>query len=1080
MTITITSLTTVRRFATSLTLLAVVTTASGQTPPIVYTRCPRHGAPVLISGPVLKNGVTTTGTAMVRGVDLQEVLPDTANRNDSFIGPCDVVLRAADGSERVLYSCIATATPERACAAMDPAVSFDATTVAFTVVRGRLDPIEVYATGRLFDPLAENTQPFRVSLPGRKFREFSTEAQLYLVRLADGQTTALPHSAGDFDSGPAFLSNGRLAFTSTRAKAFRTLNGGMTDPKLATQLYVMDLDGKNVEQLSPHSLASELHPIQLVDGRVAVSSWQTFGMQPYRSSTPVNDFHIYVQSPDGANGLAVYGQHLFDRAVNETAAGFETHVSSHFFGQTTDGRLWTSEYYRHNNFGLGLIVGFPLPPEGQEGPSPVEARDAGTSAYRPWGQVNLASWATMTDGDARPMPPPAMRVPGYGDALKYAGKLGHPAGLPGNRLLVTWGLGPCYIGQPDIEAMRRLQSTLGDNPACDPGIYMTPEIPPQTPQWLSHPSRLTEVVNSPDFHEFMARPVVPYRDVYGVDQPAAPPRPEVVSADDHSLEGGTPFGVLGASSILHRETHPIDGIKFEGQVQWGRQGTDTVDYSDDELCGIRILATHPTRRLEIYMPAESTAGERVTILGEFAVRRFQQNGDPHRDALGMPETSFRVRIPAATPYVMQGIDCMGRTLNTDQTWQSLRPGEVRTCNGCHVHSRAATALPFSSTLAGRAGAATVTLGMGEVPLLSGGSGPTVTSRSLRGFGYSIEFERDVMPIFTARCVSCHGPTTAAAGLRLDLPRTLDMRKGVVADQSTWFRLAGDARQDFVAPTAQVLIGVTTPRFLGRPNLSKYVRMLNARGSLLYWKAFNRRTDGRTDAQFPSGALMPGAPNTGQYDVDFGADHPSSITAEELGVLSRWIDTGAMWGPEATKDTIRPVLHLVGDVSDGGVRQLRVGTADVGSGIDLASLRVCVAVNGMPPCGPNLAGRANPAGVISITLATPLVNGRDEVWAEVSDLEGNKTTSQLTVSFMSRQPPAPLPRDAGHLVPADGGTSEGPDAGSNEGVNADGGSRDPTTSPDSVQGRCGCDATPGVAVLALGALMVSARRRRGHL
>src|SRR5262249_8809473 len=155
---------------------------------------------------------------------------------------------------------------------------------------------------------------------------------------------------------------------------------------------------------------------------------------------------------------------------------------------------------------------------------------------------------------------------------------------------------------------------------------------------------------------------------------------------------GTPFGVLGASSIIHRETKSAAPISFEG-LQWSQQGTDAIDYTDDDLCGVRILAVFPNRKVESNWKSASTLGERGAILGESPFRRG-------RGAMAgpcQPSPAFRFRFPADTPYLMQGIDCDGRTLNTDQTWQSLRAGETKTCNGCHVHSAAATKLPYDTS-----------------------------------------------------------------------------------------------------------------------------------------------------------------------------------------------------------------------------------------------------------------------------------------------------------------------------------------------------------------------------------------------
>ncbi len=106
-------------------------------------------------------------------------------------------------------------------------------------------------------------------------------------------------------------------------------------------------------------------------------------------------------------------------------------------------------------------------------------------------------------------------------------------------------------------------------------------------------------------------------------------------------------------------------------------------------------------------------------------------------------------------------------------------------------------------------------------------------------------------------------------------------------------------------------------------MTKYVRFMNSRGSLLYWKAKNERTDGRTDDRYGPGK----PPNDPLWvDVDFGANHPTSITKDELGVLSRWIDTTRGAGDGYLLDTTKPALNVVGDVKDGQVRALFVGTA----------------------------------------------------------------------------------------------------------------------------------------------------------
>lgn len=1046
-----------------------VSAQAGDNVPIVYSRCPRTREPLVVTGTVRVGDSETTATKTLQHLDVLDVLPDVVHFYGGFAAPCDLVYRGADGAERVLYDCSSGSTPGRTCAALDAAVSFDAKQVAFAVFRGRIKHDSWTLPPKFLHP--GNQRALKVQLPNPILD--STEAQLYIADVATGQSRPLPHVRGTFDSGPAWLSSGQLAFTSTRSGQYSTPVG--SGQRLASQIFVMDLDGRNVEKVSYHALAGEEHPIQLMDGRVAVASWQLFGMLPYRTDNSAaggfgtihNFFHVYSQNPDGANPFPLFGQHT--SKFGPGPSGHPPHLASHFFGQSSDGRLWTADYYRRNNAGLGQIVGFPLPPAGQEGEGP-ESKPHVHDLFRPKGFATLTSWATGSDNFSRKLGGSSYRLPGYADPLAFAGKVSHPAGLPGNQLMLTWGAGPCSTvpsadggrraggeddggaragdaatskgaeeragrppaekrepkkpggkfgkrlagkgagggqtakdpaddddddeddderpraarggGGPGFGAVNALNRLGRDNPGCDAGIYRTTRIPSR------HPSDLAVIVNRPEYHEIMARAVVPYAAIHGIERPAVIPRAALAAAGNPDLPVGTPYGILGASSIILRETRALNGHPFSAKPghypQWGLQGTDTVDYTDAELCGIRMLVTQPSLAGDRNR-FHTTVGERVGVLGEFPVRKFDGAGKPTLDPSGVPDTSFTVRFPANVPYLMQGIDCQGRTLNTDQTWQSLRPGEVKTCNGCHLHSK--PGLPFERTAAARGDHRPVRLGEGEVPLLVGGSGSALEVTRVPGYSVSYEFERDVFPILQRRCASCHSAKTPAAGLVLDAPGT--------GPGSTYDRLVMDRAQKFVPEPQRY------PHQIRKPQLTKYVRALNARGSLLYWKAANRRTDGRTDDQYG-----PRSPQ-GWEDVDFGADHPTSITPPELGVLSRWLDTGAAAGEAFLKDTTPPVLDLAAQPASGGGLILTIGMVDVPSGIDTRSLEVCVAPPGAD-CGSNLVRAGVPHGVVTVTLAASAVQPDAEVRARVSDRAGNGTEARRTISWLLRNAPARKP------------------------------------------------------------------------
>ena len=94
--------------------------------------------------------------------------------------------------------------------------------------------------------------------------------------------------------------------------------------------------------------------------------------------------------------------------------------------------------------------------------------------------------------------------------------------------------------------------------------------------------------------------------------------------------------------------------------------------------------------------------ERLRILGEIPLRKFDDNGRQPLDPDGNPDTSFLAKIPADTAFTFQMIDRDGMSLTMSQTWHQLRPGEVRTdCGGCHAHGQKPT--DFSQTDAARQG-----------------------------------------------------------------------------------------------------------------------------------------------------------------------------------------------------------------------------------------------------------------------------------------------------------------------------------------------------------------------------------------
>ena len=323
------------------------------------------------------------------------------------------------------------------------------------------------------------------------------------------------------------------------------------------------------------------------------------------------------------------------------------------------------------------------------------------------------------------------------------GKVTHPSAAPDNHLLA------CYSPGPVNHQYKHL-------PQLDGGIYLL-----KNGETVEQPAQMRLIKNDPNYNECWPRAVVPYRRIFGIDEPR---RIEPLTNDgsrSKELPEGTPFGLIGTSSFYKRESYP-NGVVREGSVtatfaggtdpwkgldaftshgnqmplNWHNQGGDAGLYDNSQIHAVRLLVMEPTtdrqRGANSGRRFHSHAKERLRILGEIPLRKFASfNRKPKASAEakqepeansrlqnarasglrlneseqpldpdGNPDTSFLAKIPADTAFTFQTLNRDGMVLNMSQTWHQLRPGEMRhNCGGCHAHSQKPT--EFSATLASK-------------------------------------------------------------------------------------------------------------------------------------------------------------------------------------------------------------------------------------------------------------------------------------------------------------------------------------------------------------------------------------------
>ncbi len=859
-------------------------------------------------------------------------------------------------------------------------------------------------------------------------------------------------ATGVFNLGPCPLPGGKVMFVSNRNGYAPTK--GYTPTVL--QLFTMDDDGSNVEQIGHLNINSALHPTILKDGRVMFTSYESQGLRDLRN------WSVWTIHPDGTNWGPLY-----------SALGPSGVSALHFMSQISDGSVVVEEYYNLNNQGFGTFYKMaPSAPPGEPYFGSAAKHDPRNISYQgsdynripfsPRGIQLLTTFCDAFDRAARnadPKDPDSPRV----------GKVTHPSGAPDNHLLTVWSPGP-------------VNSNSGvKKPAIDAGIYLIKSGRP-----VDEPGHMLLIKNDPNYNEQWPRALVPYRRIHGVDEPARLPGLKNDGKLHKALPEGTPFGLVGTSSLYKRESYPggivpagkvtagpeegkdpfqgLGSLTYTGyQLNWFVQGADAGRYPNSDVHAVRILVTEPTtdpRNTAHYnVRFWNIAQERLRILGEFPVRKFGPDGKQPLDPDGNPDTSFLAKIPADLAWTFQTLDKNGMVLNMAQTWHQVRPGEVRTnCGGCHAHSQKPT--DFNKTMAARPDYPLWDLTR-KTPLLTtrkhDESGKKWDGEDSSGVRWArgvlnVEYYRDVRPIFQRSCAACHTEKAGkpAGNLVLDDDRPMkapDSIAGVANGPygkvpGTFLRLALDPRAQF---------GHKPPlRGWSHPQASRYVRYFQSRRSLLIWKVFGRRLDGWSNDDFAI-ETVPGDPNTLVYKGKPLANTPENerlfnlaytgsvmpppeavagsyegpdgkkikvapLTDEDRLTLVRWIDLGCPidlsfdparpqeagvngWTLHDNRPTLTLTYPKAGD--NPTLSRLLVGMHDYFTGLDLDSFQVTAdfALDGTL-AGENLAPKFKPAGegVWECKLAAPITELRQGVLTvSVKNRQGNRSEMQRRFS-----------------------------------------------------------------------------------
>lgn len=945
----------------------------------------------------------------------------------------DLMLLHPDGSEELLVS-------GGDGSVMDPYVSFDGQWVFYA---------------KFIDAEHTGADLYKIHVPSRRIVRLTN--QVFTPNTgaapwsADFRTREQGKSAlhyGVYNLGPCPVPGGKLMFTSNR-NAHVPPRGY---PRYTLQLFLMDDDGENVEQVGFINIACALHPVILRDGRVLFSSLESHGMHNAIL------WGIWSIHPDGTNWAPVIS--AFENGGAPSGYHFQTQLS--------DGSIIIEKYYNQNQKGFGTLFKLPENPPSDTAPfGPGNRNDprnqvtytdvfgrerAHAVPFSPAGMELITPWIFWQDSPAYPAvldDPNSPRI----------GKVTHPCGAPDNHLLVAWTLGP--IGG-SAGAVRDFMVPR----QIDSGIYLI-----RNGTTTRQPGDMLLIKNDPKYNEQWPRPLVPYQRLYGVSEPK-----QLTHKNDGSqyaqLPEGTPFGLVGTSSLYKRESAPA-GIVEPGTVtavvpdpkpkqswnndwktNWALQGSDAGLYDNEQIHAIRVVAQEPrtdihgNRQAPLYA---NHALERLRILGEIPVRKFDRQGKQSTDPDGNPDTSFLAKLPADQSFTFQLIDKHGMTLTAAQTWHQVRPGEARyNCGGCHAHSQSPT--EFEQTAAAQPGYEIFDL-TNRTPLLTDkaydDSKRQWDENKETGLRYvdaavvNVEYFRDIRPILERSCVACHTHQAEepAGGLVLDddhlgtSPAFGHDSGPAVQVPNTYFRLAAWKR--YTRPQVGEMV---MPQAA-----SRYVTKFQSRRSLLAWKIFGRRLDGYHNDDYPTITRVGDLTSLrvkGQRvpDLDYGDEQVLSdyirryvidndfmgsimppaaavesgkvkpLTDEDRRTIVRWIDLGCPidvdpnYNPNDPAgqsfgwmgDDQRPTLTLTYPQpgANAPLQRILIGMTDAYTGIDFSTFTVTAdfPIDGMV-AGKELSSnfRQKSPGVWEWTLGDPVTDlPHGTLTVSVKDRQGNIT------------------------------------------------------------------------------------------
>lgn len=491
------------------------------------------------------------------------------------------------------------------------------------------------------------------------------------------------------DVDPYYLPGGGFVFASNRQTTSAALQAqaiGRAQPYFATDeyerervlnLHTMKDDGTDIRQISVNQ-SHDRNPVVRDNGNIMFSRWEHVGQK--------NRFAVFQVKPDGTDMFVFYGALS---PGNSFLHPREMDVAGPYNGQLTSslmplsrtqegGALMMIDAANYSEYGTPAHTGLPANAGQRQVTLQALNDERGFSRY---GRVTTPY--PLWDGTNRVL---ASYRPCEVERTE-----------PGKPTVVV---SCATLTQAEIDALGEDDRMRGAPAVLPNGVSVNDNVPASYAVYMFDPQRGTQqLVASPpsgsmyvDPIALQARPVPQVAQATAVDEQLAAANVGLIEVRSvYDTDGlnrmGNPMladtaaekpAACGNTAIV-QTTPSSEATETRASVADLRRIRNPADPA------YQCAPARFVRAFRAVAPPSNMMGGREAI-GETEFEQQQILGYAPVE----PDGSFKLHVPADTPLGLAIVDSKGRAIQTHFNWIQVRPGERRTCDGCHSPRRGAS------------------------------------------------------------------------------------------------------------------------------------------------------------------------------------------------------------------------------------------------------------------------------------------------------------------------------------------------------------------------------------------------------